>query len=407
MDLVIPADGRLILEPGYHREARLFYSPTQDLRGIEIPDKPSPADVSAALSLIFDELLYDFPFHDQASKANALAVMLLPFVRLMITGPTKNHHFTSSTEGVGKGKCANACAFPFLGRKLDINPQKESEAEWRKALTSFLMSGASHYFIDNLTNPLGWDNVALDIDSGTLAAAWTGSRWKDRLLGGNDEAKVQIHAVFMSAGNNVAFSRELTRRLVNIEIVAVSEDPSLRTNFKHDPIEEWARDNRAALTRSCLTLCSNWIAQGRKPGNCTMGSYESYARTMGGVLDACGVGGFLDNRPKTGAARDRESIRWPALVSAWHKDRGGMATSAGMVYDLVFGDPGIPDLQIAFADLVGDGKPLSQKQRFGHAIGKQDGRVWAGHRVVRTGAKTADGVVLFRLVDPSEDEPDE
>ena len=116
----------------------------------------------------------DFPFANAASRANALAVMLLPFVRLMIDGPTPPHHFTASTEGTGKGLCASACSYPYLGRELDINVQKESEAEWRKALTSFFMSGGSHYFIDNMYNPPGWDDVPRDVDSGGLAAAWTG-----------------------------------------------------------------------------------------------------------------------------------------------------------------------------------------------------------------------------------------
>lgn len=396
-------DGHMIAEPGFHRESRVYYAPSPELVGLEIPRHPSSGDIAAALSLIFDDLLIDFPFRNAASRANALAVLLLPFARLMIEGPSPNHHFSASTEGTGKGLCATACAFPFLGREVDISVQKESEAEWRKAITSFLMSGASHYFIDNMYNPVLWgDESPRDVDSGTLAAAWTGRRWQDRILGGQDEAKIKVKAVFMSSGNNVTFSRELTRRLVNIELVAESENPSLRTGFKHDPIIEWMRDNRAALTRACLVLVRNWIALGRKPGRATMGSYESYARTMGGILEAAGVSGFLDNRPKVKSGRDRESIRWPSLIDAWHRDRGTMATSTGQLFDLIFGDPGQPELRVAFADVIGEGKILSQKQKFGRAIGKQEGRVWGDWRIGRTSSRTADGAVLYRLVDPTE-----
>ena len=132
--------------------------------------------------------------------------MLLPFVREMISGPTPNHHFTASTEGTGKGLLAAACAFPFLGRELETNAQKESDAEWRKALTSFFQSGGTHYFVDNMSNPAGWDDVPLAVDSGTLAMVWTSTHYRDRILGGNKELNVKIKSIFMSSGNNVEFS---------------------------------------------------------------------------------------------------------------------------------------------------------------------------------------------------------
>ena len=103
----------------------------------------------------------------------------------MIDGPTPNHHFEAATEGTGKGLCAAAAAFPAQGREVDLNPQKESEAEWRKALTSAFMSGVPYYLIDNMYNPLGWDDIPMPIDSGTLAMAWTTRFYRDRILGGN------------------------------------------------------------------------------------------------------------------------------------------------------------------------------------------------------------------------------
>src|SRR5262249_58668616 len=132
---------------------------------------PAPEQVQAALAVLLGEFLVDFPFANPASKANALALMLLPFVREMIDGPTPNHHIGASTEGTGKGLCAAACAFPALGREIELNPQKENEAEWRKALTSAFMAGGEHFFIDNIT--------LCPIDSGTLAPARAG-----RVLGG-------------------------------------------------------------------------------------------------------------------------------------------------------------------------------------------------------------------------------
>ncbi len=86
----------------------------------------------------------------------------------------------------------------------------------------------------------------------------------------------------------------------------------------------------------------------------------------------------------------------------------GLSTSPGRIYDVVFGKPGqndsriggIPELQVASPDIIGDGKELSRRQKFGHAIKKNDQRVWDGKRIVRTGTNPSDGSPLYRLIDP-------
>ncbi len=110
-------------------------------------------------------------------------------------------------------------------------------------------------------------------------------KWKDRILGGNDEARVKLHAVFMSSGNNVSFSRELTRCLVTIELVPVSTIlRSERIQARPDP-----RLGRRQPRRTDLIA---WLSAGTgSPGNALatrarpffFSSYESYARTMGGI----------------------------------------------------------------------------------------------------------------------------
>ncbi len=113
-------------------------------------------------------------------------------------------------------------------------PRRSPRPSCGSALTSFFLSGGSHYFIDNVCteNPAGWDDVPQDVSSGD-AGPWRGRApyWRDWVLGGNDEARIKVQAVFMSSGNNVAFSRELNRRLVPIELTAWEEIPSLRTGF--------------------------------------------------------------------------------------------------------------------------------------------------------------------------------
>jgi hypothetical protein len=239
----------------------------------------------------------------------------------------------------------------------------------------------------------------MPVESGTLAMAWTVRCYRDRLLGGNKEARVKIQTVFMSSGNNVMFSRELNRRVVRIELLATTENPSLRTGFKHDPLLDWARENRWELTRACLVLCRHWIAEGRPPGTQVMGSYESYVRTMGGILGACGVEGFLANRPRA-VIRDPESDRWGELVSEWHRQHGTRLVSTADVWKIIGGDE---DLAQRFGELLGEGSHNSQKTRLGRALEKHENRVWSGWRIVRSSVRrSANKTTLWRLQDPNE-----
>jgi hypothetical protein len=393
--------GRLVMEPGYHREGRLFYSPSPDLAGLVVPEKPTSAQVAESVALLRDELLCDFPFADQASRANSVGLMLLPFVRLMIDGPTPLHHIEASTEGTGKGLLGKVLAMPSLGRDLASTPQKESEAEWRKAITSALMAGSTFVFWDNLANPRSWDGTPGPIDSGTLAAALTERVWRDRLLGGNTEVSIPIRSVFASSGNNVAWSLELKRRLVRHELMAPCENPSLRTGFRHDPLLVWAKAQRRVLTHACLILCRHWIAEGMPPGGQVMGSYESYARTIGGILMACGIEGFLANR-KSLVEASPEAGAWSGLVEQWHRTHSTRLVSTADLWKLIRGDDAMSE---RFHDRLGEGSDNSQKTRLGKALEAQENRVWGGWRITRSTARVRNGVVLWRLRDPSESDP--
>ena len=93
---VVAPDGTLEKEPGYLPRSRLYYHQS----GLVLGDiSPTAANVEAARQLIFEEMLGDFPFVDDASRANALAALLLPFVRPAFSGPTPATLFDAPVEG--------------------------------------------------------------------------------------------------------------------------------------------------------------------------------------------------------------------------------------------------------------------------------------------------------------------
>jgi hypothetical protein len=391
-------DGRLIMTPGYHPEARVFYQPSPELEGLTISEKRSRSEIDLAKELIYDDLFVDFPFADDASLANALACMLVPFVRHMIEGPTPLHHFHASTEGTGKGLLAKVCAFPFLGYILQSSPQKENDAEWRKAITSALIAGPSHIFFDNMYMPEIWSrdgDYRVPIDSAALASVLTEVEWRDRILGGNTEARTKIRCIFMSSGNNVEWSREMARRIVQITLSPLVEKPweRRREDFKHPDLLRWMGQNRPRLLHACLTLCQAWVASGCPDGRQTLGSYEAYARVMGGILDVAEVEGFLANKIKP-AKNDRELQRWRLLVDAWQAEYGQSRVSTAQLWAIITKDD---EVHLTFADILREGSDVTQKQRLGHALKAQEDRVWGQWRIVRCDSRTDAKSALYRL----------
>jgi hypothetical protein len=408
LDAVISAPcyserGVLITTPGFHAHDRLFYHPAAALQGLHVPLCPTQGEVDWALNLI-DELLVDFHFAEPASRANAIALMLLFFVRRMIDGPTPFHMIGASTEGTGKSKLANALIYPARGRELYSTPPKESDAEWRKAITSRLKSGDTHFYVDNITNDADRDGLSQALGSASFAAALTQRHWQDRRLGGNEEFRGPIQLIWVGSGNNVEFTRELCRRTVPITLMSTVQDPSQRKDFLHDPLEPWIYSQHRDLTRASLIICQNWIAKGKPTSEKTMGSYEQYARIMGGILEAANINEFLENQPKL-LQQDKDSLRWPPLLYKWWRsDQKKPFRTCDMyvhIHTYLFGEQ--------FADVLGDKSELSQKQRLGHALSKQEGRVWGPFhdengkevmpavRVVRSDARGAKGETLYVL----------
>ncbi len=96
----VPVFGRnfdLIDCPGYHEDEQLYFHDAYGLR----TSIPVQLDVAGARRLLL-EAICDFPFTDEASRAHAVALMVLPFIRRAIKdAPTPLHIVESPTPGRG------------------------------------------------------------------------------------------------------------------------------------------------------------------------------------------------------------------------------------------------------------------------------------------------------------------
>jgi putative DNA primase/helicase len=87
----------------------------------------------------------------------------------------------------------------------------------------------------------------------------------------------------------------MLRRILRIRLNAPSDQPWRREGFRHPDLMISVRANRARLVAACLILCQNWASGGRPLRARSLGSFETWGQTLGGILHVAGVPGFLGN----------------------------------------------------------------------------------------------------------------
>jgi hypothetical protein len=387
---VFAPDGKLHQEMGYDPATQMYNASRLHLGDTE----PTAANVAAAKALILDDLLVDFPFRDEASRTHAMALLLLPLIRPMIQRVTPLHLIDAPDAGTGKGLLADLCGIVATGRPLYATQATTEDEEWRKRITTTLMSGGSHVFIDNI--PQGGD-----FDSGVLASALTQEYYKDRLLATNLELQVKVRCVWVAAGNNVSPSREIARRSLWIRLDANAESPHERTNFKHKQIRAWAENNRDALVTAAVTLIRSWIRAG-KPAYTgkLLGSYEEWTEVIGGLLEHIDMTGFLANCSELFSAAVSDHAVLKAFIQQWYDRHGETETSSGELFKIA----SYPDDPIGagndwlniLSDHLGNGKQQGRQVKLGKLIGRYKDRVIGSYKI--QAGSTVMGKTHWRLL---------
>jgi hypothetical protein len=389
---VFTADGRLIDRPGYHPDCRLWYEPGPGLETIDVPLHPSGDQIADAVRLLDTDMLGDFPFVDQADRANCLAFYLLPAVRQLIVGNTPMHVFGASKQGTGKGKIVDLWGLIWSGRPPSLTPEPHSDKEWGEKIGSSLMRGAGYFFVDN---------IKYAVKSGALAVALTTSRFSYRILGESKVVDLPVRWCWAATANNVKADSDIVRRFVRTRLDANCERPELRSGWRMPDLLGWARGHRSVLVSACLTIARGWIDAGKPMGDYTLGSYEEWARVMGGILDRIGVPGFLGNLSANDEVNSAEA-EWRGFVNLWWAEFRDREVTIKELYALAMGH----DL---LSGVMGEGRDTSQRTKLGLALGNREGQVWTGRKIVipkdESGRRRVHrlGGVLYRLIDIGDD----
>lgn len=346
-------DGTLRVLPGYHPASRTYYAPARGFDVPPVPDEPGAQDLARARAFIVDDLLGDFPLVGDSERAHAVGLLLLPFVRSLIPGPTPLHLIEKPMPGTGASLLADMLIYPATGAEIAALTEGKDEDEWRKRITARLRMGAAAILLDNLRHRL---------EVSSMAAVLTATYWEDRLLGKTETLRLPVRCAWIATGNNPALSSEIARRTIRIRLDARSDQPWLRAGFRHPNLREWARERRGDLAWAALTLGRAWLADGKpvRRDAPQLGMFEDWSRVIGGILDSAGIPGFLGNLGDFYDQADTEGRAIRAFVAAWWGRHIGNPVGVADLFRIV-ADEGI-DLDL------GEKGERSQRIRLGRLL---------------------------------------
>lgn len=390
------ADGSLLLTEGYHARPDKHLNVLLMLNGLMIPDvpeNPSPAQMKASLNWIRNELLSDFPFCDtnlkgeespEPSEANALAMLITPFMRRMIEGPTPVFAITKPSPGTGATLLASLPMMLFdglegEGASIHYTP-KEDEME--KKLVAAIMETRSHLFFDDVK----------DFNNRVLLRALTSERIGGRLLGSSKNVFVPNRFNWIITGINPKIGGEMHRRTCWIRLNAKTPNTAERT-YRHPDTSglnfpAFVRQNRGLAIHHLLTLVEYWQSMGLQEfTERRLASFEDWSAKVGGVLMACGIEGFLDTRAPV--ILDPEKAAEDEFLSDAFRLRGvGAAMSATDLYNWADG---------AGLGIITGRSPEEKRSKFNETLRTLEGRTFkAGDDLIALRAEYGeDGSIKF------------
>jgi hypothetical protein len=311
---------------GYDSDTGLIYRPPPGFLLPQIPQNPTTVEIKEAVRWLRDELMGDFPFTGPADRANAIALQLLPFLRGLINGPTPLHALDKPTPGTGASLLVEVIGLVATGNPPAMLSEAMEAAEWGKRITAALLQSPALIVIDNVRRVL---------DSGDLAKALTARVYQGRILGESRLVDLPNEATWVATGNNVRLSGEITRRTIRIRMDANMEKPWDGRQFRHADLRGFADLNRATLVASVLTIGQAWIAAGRPKGGHSLGMFEDWEATVGGVLQVAGIPDFLGNQQALYDDANADAGPWTDFINEWWKRYRDRVVTVSEVWSIV------------------------------------------------------------------------
>lgn len=364
-------DGSLMMSAGYDRQTGMLGVFNASI--FNVADKPTKHEAERALSKLSD-LLSEFAFKTYHDKAAALAGILTAVIRPSLPQSPMLH---VKAPTIASGKSYLCELFTAFATPQEGTPHAfpTDEEECRKLLLAELITAPAVIEFDNLTGDL--------VPFNSLCTALTSEYISGRILGQSKTTEVGTRVLFLSSGNNVDAVRDMTRRVVTINLDPACETPAAR-DFVKQPVKE-VRINRGHFVSLALTIVRAWICADKPRTECktisTYADWSDYCRQSLlwlGQPDpaACIFEAMMDDP-------DRELLG--EFLMVWHDCFDYAATSVKEAICRIKLSGSLRDI---IGDIAGERDGSIDRRRLGWWIKRHSGRVVNGLRFVKDTSTT-------------------
>lgn len=375
---VLRRDGSVLQRPGYDAGSGLYLHGRMDME--QVPEQPAAEDVAGAKKFLLDEYLRDFPWQTDADKANYLALLMTPPLRLVINGLFPFADITAPERGSGKTLLAQFFEILY-GASMRTLP--ESDGEMRKSITAALRGPHPVIFFDNIPEHS-------TVSSPSLAAVLTLPMWTDRILSQSREGTWPNDRLWGATGTNIRLGGDFGQRSVLARIDFGAPRPDLRSGFAIEDIDLWTAANRDKVIRAILILARAWQVAGAPQGTARMRNFTRWAQVLGGILAHHEIPGFLANRDEI-QTHDDDAAVWGHFLTVLRGHFGEIARTAR---DILADAAAVRELGDALPSTE-DGGPHSARS-LGKALAAHEGRWYGDLAIRRTGDRQ--GAALWLVV---------
>ncbi|RWE97364.1 MAG: hypothetical protein EOS43_20515 [Mesorhizobium sp.] len=364
-------DGTILSTKGFDPATGILFA--SELEWPEISERPSKRDAEAALAAL-DGLVASFPFVCDIDRSAALAMILTALVRPCLpTAPLFG--VSAPTPGTGKSKLVDIAAILATGQAAAVLSAPREEAELQKHVGAVLMAGDAFITLDNIEYPLRSEFLCQVLTQGAVAV---------RVLGESRTLKLPTGSTFCATGNSLRFAGDLTRRVVLINLDARLERPEDRV-FNVD-VTAVAKTRRGDLVTAALTILRAFVVQKGRWIVPALGSFEDWSNLVRSALVWLGEADPLLNAAKV-RDHDPERERTTAVLNALPMGEPWTVSKIAAMIELDREQPSMHRRHEGLTDALGEfiERGTLQKQRLGHFLRKQNGRIIGGKRLVSCG----------------------
>jgi hypothetical protein len=222
-----------------------------------------------------------FPMASPRSMAVQMAAMLALYIRHLPGGSSLRPGFLwlANKAESGKSVQAKAAQYAVLGRAPAVKMKQGEQLD--KEMEAFMIAGASCIFLDNVYG---------GINSATIDQMLTSEESEGRAMGGHGLFRAKNSAVLFVTGNRLELNDDAERRFLVVDLFEAGDPmdrPVERGEILNDDVmksPEWRRRMLAAL----WAMVRHWGEQGKPEGSVVRGSFETYSRLLGGIVESCG-----------------------------------------------------------------------------------------------------------------------